>query len=117
MEDITIKIPLKNEYLTTVRLTIGGVCSLAEFDVEQAEDLKVCVTESLLILKRNGFTKGTVTVSLGDLLYCKVRGEERIEKAQSGAEEDISYALLDALVGGAHYEKEDGIVCEIRFEA
>lgn len=55
MENFCVSLPLSSEYLTTVRLTTGGLCALCGFDVDSAEDFKVCVTESLLILKRNGF--------------------------------------------------------------
>ena len=54
MDKFLVTLPLTGEYLTTVRLTTGGLCALAGFDVDEAEDYKVCVTESLLILK-HGF--------------------------------------------------------------
>ena len=49
MEKFSVQLPLTGEYLTTVRLTTGGLCSLMGFDIDSAEDFKVCVTESLLI--------------------------------------------------------------------
>lgn len=60
MEKFSVSMPLSNEYLTTVRLATGGLCALCGFDVDSAEDFKVCVTESLLILKRNGFQAAEV---------------------------------------------------------
>ena len=62
MDKFSVTTPLTGEYLTTVRLTTGGLCALVGFDVETAEDYKVCVTESLLILKRNGFMTSKLTV-------------------------------------------------------
>ena len=50
MDKFSIRLPLTGEYLTTVRLTTAGLCSLAGLDVDFIEDYKVCVTESLLIL-------------------------------------------------------------------
>ena len=50
MNIFSITLPLTGEYLTTVRLTTGGICALADFDVDSTEDFKVCVTECLLIL-------------------------------------------------------------------
>ena len=55
MNTFSITTPLTGEYFTTVRLTVGGVCALAGFDVDATEDFKVCVTECLLILNRNYF--------------------------------------------------------------
>ena len=62
MEKFLITLPLTGEYLTTVRLTTGGLCALVGFNVDETEDFKVCVTESLLILKRNGYETASVTV-------------------------------------------------------
>lgn len=118
MDGIRIALPLKNEYFTTVRLACGGVCALAEFDLDEAEDVKVCVTESLLILKRNGFSSASVEFIVGEKLSVRVTGEEKGGERSESAEAEISFALLDALIGGATFAKdEDGRVCSVRFEA
>ena len=46
--------------MTTVRLTVGGITAAAGLDVDEGEDFKVCVTEALLIVKRNGFQEASV---------------------------------------------------------
>ena len=46
MDKFSVTLPLMGEYLTTVRLTTGGLCSLVGFDVDSAEDYKVCVTRN-----------------------------------------------------------------------
>ena len=51
---IDLKIPLESDLMTTVRLLTGGVCSLVGLGLEESEDCKVCVTESLLLLKHGG---------------------------------------------------------------
>ena len=61
----TVKMSLSGEYMTTIRLTVGGLCAVAGFDVDSAEDYKVCVTESLLILQRGGFANATLTFTVG----------------------------------------------------
>ena len=75
MEKFSVSLPLTGEYLTTVRLTTGGLCALAGFDVDTAEDYKVCVTESLLIVKRNGFREADIEFTVGETLRCEVRGK------------------------------------------
>ena len=116
MEKFTVKLSLKGEYLTTVRLTTGGLCALVGFNVDEAEDFKVCVTESLLILKRNGYATANVTFTVGEALRCELVGEgDRGQKAD-GFEDEISSALLSALVGNVHFTKEDEIVTGIVFE-
>ena len=118
MKTFSIILPLDNEYLTTVRLTTGGVCALAGFDVESTEDFKVCVTESLLLLKRSGFASARIAYTVDEPLLCEVVGEDRTCEKQTGVEDEISFALLQALLGAVDYEKdEDGDVVAVRFNA
>ena len=116
MEKFLITLPLTGEYLTTVRLTTGGLCALVGFNVDETEDFKVCVTESLLILRRNGYKTANITFSIGETLRCQIVGAgERGEKAD-GIEDEISGALLSALVGNVDFTKENEIVTGIVFE-
>lgn len=116
MEKFSIKLPLTGEYLTTVRLTTGGLCALAGFDIESAEDFKVCVTESLLILKRNGFVKAEIEFGVGESLSCSIEGKELCGEKEEGLEDEISRALLSALLGNAEFVEKDGRVEKIVFE-
>lgn len=113
----SVTLPLTGEYLTTVRLTTGGLCSLAGFDVDTAEDFKVCVTESLLILKRNGYGSATIDFTVGETLGCRLCGLKLSEAEQDDVEDEISRALLSALVEKVEFENnEKGGVSGIRFE-
>ena len=116
MEKFLIELPLTGEYLTTVRLTTGGLCALVDFDVDEAEDYKVCVTESLLILKRNGFTRASIAFSVGEELGFSVSGTEKSGEKEDSIEDEISKALLAALVGDVEFVKDgDGAVITIAF--
>ncbi|MBQ9730375.1 MAG: hypothetical protein IJV80_06165 [Clostridia bacterium] len=117
METFAIECPLENEYFTTVRLTTGGVCSLAGLDVDISEDCKVCVTESLLILKRNGYARAKIEYAIEKGLSCKVCGVGTAQKAEDSVEDEISRALLSALVNEVEYvENECGKVKQIAFK-
>ncbi len=116
METFSIVTPLAGEYFTTVRLTTGGVCALAGFDVDLGEDFKVCVTESLLILKRNGFSLAKVEFGLGESLSCRICGEGKRGASEESLEDEISYALLSALVGKVEFQKDGDVVIGIQFE-
>ena len=117
MDKFSITLPLTGEYLTTVRLTTGGICALADFDVESTEDFKVCVTESLLILKRNGFERATIEFTVSDMLLCDVRGEGEYGEKTESMEEEISRALLSALLGKIEFvTNEEDRVEKISFE-
>lgn len=117
MENFSVTLPLTGEYLTTVRLTTGGLCALVGFDVDFAEDFKVCVTESLLLLKRSGYTTATIDYTVGEALGCHVVGKEKEGEKEDSPEDEISRALLSALLGDVEWETdENGEVCGIRFE-
>lgn len=117
MEKFSITMPLTGEYLTTIRLTTGGICALAGFDVDATEDFKVCVTESLLILKRNGFTRATVDFSVGEALGCEMRGFDGGVASNDDLEDEISRALLSALIGEVDFAKNaDGKIEKISFQ-
>ncbi|MBO5277407.1 MAG: hypothetical protein J6K86_01475 [Clostridia bacterium] len=116
MNKFSMIAPLTGEYFTTIRLATGGLCALAGFDVEQAEDFKVCVTESLLILKRNGFTSAKITMENGEALSCQIEGEEQGGEVVETLEDEISHALLSALLGTVEFVKDSDKVVKIKFE-
>ena len=116
MEKFCVTLPLTGEYLTTVRLTTGGLCSLVGFDVDTAEDYKVCVTESLLILKRNGFTTADILFTVGEALGCKVVGKDAGGEKADSFEDEISYALLTALLGEVQFIKDGDKIVGVEFE-
>ena len=117
MGKFSVTLPLTGEYLTTVRLTTGGLCALADFDVDASEDYKVCVTESLLILKRNGFRSANIQFTVGETLGCVVCGLDGGEEAEESLEDESSRALLSALLGEVEFVKNaENRVEKIAFE-
>ncbi len=116
MEKFSINTPLTGDYFTTVRLTVGGLCALGGFDVDSAEDFKVCVTESLLILKRNGFSFAKAEFALGEALSCRISGEGGLSEKEEGFEDEISHSLLQALLGKVEIVKDGERVIRIEFE-
>lgn len=115
MEKFCIELPLENEYFTTVRLTTGGVCSLSGLDVDASEDYKVCVTESLLILKRSGFARAKIEYSVEDGLCCRVLGVGEQSDVEESVEDGISRALLSALVDEVAYTEDGNRVTGVTF--
>ncbi len=116
MDKFTLKTPLQGEYFTTVRLTSGGVCALAGFDVDETEDFKVCVTESLLLLKRNGFSEAEIEFTLGEALGCRIEGKLLVGDKEEGLEDEISRALLTALLGKVEFSQEGERIIRVEFE-
>ena len=114
-EKIVLQIPLKNEYLTTVRLTTGGVCSLASIDVETSEDCKVCVTESLLLLKRNGYLSAEIGFLCRGGLSVTVTGKDKAGEISPSEEDEISCVLLSALVDNLNMEHDESGISALSF--
>ena len=95
---LTMEFPLGREIMTTVRLAVGGVCSLVGFGLDACEDCKVCVTESLLLLLHAGCGRAKIVFSREDGLKIEIVGEGGGVPAEKTTEEEISVALLTALV-------------------
>ena len=107
--------PLSSEIMTTVRLATGGVCSLAGLDLDESEDCKVCVTESLLLLMHRGYKTARVRMEEDGGLLFSIAGEGERQETAKSAEDDISLALLGALLGDVEEEKRDGELCALKF--
>ncbi len=105
--------------MTTLRLTVGGLASAAGLDLDAGEDFKVCVTEGLLLFRRNGFSSATAHCEISDgCLVCSLQAAASPSAAaqqEAALENEISYALLGALVDEVSFEKgEGGVVSAIR---
>lgn len=91
-----------SEFLTAVRLVVGAICSVADTDVDAAEDFKVCVTESCLILKSCGFDDAEINFCVDGGVSAVVSGNGGTPKA---GDCDFSLALVSALVETCDIEK------------
>lgn len=96
MKKLTLEFYLSDsEYMTALRLVAGAVCSSADCSVDVLEDFKVCVTESIIILKNCGFEGVTVAFGGEACVCCTVSGEGGLPCA---GENELSLALISALV-------------------
>lgn len=113
-ENFLMRVPLGGaDYFTTVRLAVGGICAMAGADLDAAEDFKVCVTEALLILKRGGALCADVSFEIGGGVKAKAKSVTCGKAEYSDGDNEISLALLGALVDEATYTKDGGEICEI----
>ncbi len=113
-ELMTLIFPLGSDKMTTVRLTTGGLCALASLGLDESEDCKVCVTESLLLLMHRGYREARVTFSLEGGLAVRVEGEGEGSGAPT-EEDEISFALLGALNDAVSTEQREGKLKAIAF--
>lgn len=108
MKDFQVSFCLEDSaYITALRLVAGAVCSAHDIDVDTAEDFKVCVTESVLILKGCGFGSAKIVFAGGDGVVCTVEGEGGSPKP---GENEFSLALISALVESCNIEKHGDII-------
>lgn len=104
----SLRVPVEtNEYMLAMRLAVGAVCEAKGLDLDTAEDFKVCVNEGVLILKRSGFASCEITFEEGkDALVCSISGESPSGSVLSDEENEISFALLSALVDDVKVSSE-----------
>lgn len=111
MKAFTVEFYLSDsEYLTALRLVAGAVCSSADVDVDALEDFKVCVTESALILRNGGFER----------IRAEFDAQRGVNATLSGfggkakkSENELSLALIGALVESCNINENDGIIDRI----
>ena len=115
MELFKMRVVLRSDVMTTVRLATGGVCSLAALSYDDGEDCKVCVTESLLLLLRGGYACADVTFTEGDALSVLVEGEGGAAKNAPCEEDEIALALINALAENVEMRRQDGALRTIAF--
>lgn len=112
MERFSVIVPIeKKDFMTVVRLTSGGICAVADLTLDEMEDFKVCVTESLLILSKNGFKSARIDFDVSDAITATITGENGEDIAERG--DEMSYMLLSALISKVEYAKENGVVTKI----
>ena len=113
---LDLRVPLRREMMTTVRLATGGVCSAAGMSYDGGEDCKVCVTESLLLLMRRGFVSARVCFSAADGgIQVRVTGEEGAAAVPLADEDEIALALLNALAEDVAMDRADDTIRAIVF--
>jgi len=99
-----------SEYMTALRLAVGAVCALADTDVDSAEDMKVCVTESCLILKRCGFERVKVSLGVEGCVCANVSG---FGGTPAESDNEFSLALISALVASCDIERKEGVISSV----
>lgn len=112
---LSLNFELNRELMTTLRLATGGVCSLAGLDMDETEDCKVCVTESLLLLMHCGYPAARVGFSEDDGLLVRIEAEGEAKASEESNEDKISSALLFALAQEVNMEKERDCLKAIGF--
>ncbi len=119
MKDLMrLTLAIDSDLMTTVRLTTGGLCSAAGLNLDDSEDCKVCVTESLLLLSHAGYTHAALYFGAENGIFVRVTGCGKPKPVSTASEDEISVALISALAEDATMEKrEEGYEVSFRFHA
>ena len=99
-----------SEYMTALRLAVGAVCAVADVEIDSAEDMKVCVTESCLILKGCGFAGVKISLGTAGGVQAVVEG---VGGTPTACDNDFSLALVSALVTDCALEKTDDVIYKL----
>ncbi len=111
MKDFNVEFCLADsEYMTALRLAVGAVCAAADTDVDGAEDMKVCVTESCLILKNCGFESAKIALSAEGGVHATVQGTGG---NPTESDNEFSLALVSALVADCSLERQGGVISKL----
>lgn len=111
MKNFCVSFSLQDsEYMTALRLAVGAVCAIADVDVDAAEDMKVCVTESCLVLKNCGFEGVNVALDISNGVKATIAGEGG---KPSDSDNEFSLALVSALVTDLGIERQGGAICKL----
>ncbi|MCD7729827.1 MAG: hypothetical protein LUI60_07995 [Clostridia bacterium] len=112
MNDLVMEFDLEDDrYFTALRLVAGAMCNIAEKDVDTAEDFKVCVSESALILKNNGFSRIKAQFNAQNGVKACLSGEGA--SRSSCGDNELSLALIGALVESCSFEEKDGVISSV----
>ena len=112
---LSLDVQLNHELMTTLRLTTGGICSLAGLDIDETEDCKVCVTESLLLLMHSGYPSARVSFTRDEGVYVHIEAIGMKREGEESQDDSISSALLFALAEDVNMEKEKDFLKAIGF--
>ena len=112
---VELSIPVKADLVVLARLTAATVAGRAGFGVEDIEDLRLAVEELCLSLVRSDddgrlhltfeHAADTITVT------CWFEPRPGWDGAASGAVDDLSLRILDALVDEHGREQRQGQLC------
>ena len=106
MKTFTVEFNLSDsEYMTALRLVVGAVCSTADVDIDCLEDMKVCVTESCLVLKDCGYESVKVVLGCDGGVTALIEGHGGMP---SDCDNGFSLSLISALVATCDIIKNEG---------
>ncbi len=106
MKTIRLTIPSEPAYVTTLRLVAASAARSMDMDVEEVDDLRVCVSEAVNYLLPYNEEISVVFAMEEDRLQVSIRASNREEE---GEESHLHHLILEALMDEVE-EEENTIV-------
>ncbi len=110
---IDMTLPLSSECLVAARLTAGAVCNILGLDIEEADDVKLCVSEACNLIFAQHFGAASIRFGFEKDLCVEIRGDQPSEGPDKEVDEDMSRLLLDTLSDRVDYAEEGGKLVRI----
>jgi len=108
-ETVTLKIPVKAEYVSTARLTASGIASKIGFDFDAIEDIKVSISEVLgkIIEKQPEAEEIAILFeNISDGLTIKfLLSDNTVSDIFDGDEDSLSLAIVNSLMDEIDMQK------------
>ncbi|KNY27147.1 ATP-binding protein [Pseudobacteroides cellulosolvens] len=100
---IELKLPLKAEYVSIVRLTASGISNRIGFDIDSIEDIKVAIAEVCNKLITVGsatedFVKIIFRISKDKLTVIFDSEDESLKCIFSGSDNEFGLSIINALM-------------------
>jgi serine/threonine-protein kinase RsbW len=119
MDEITLTLPAKPEYVSVARLTASAVANRTGFAIDAIEDFKVAVSEAAIYLMNQSPLKALSWVFAVEEdcgLTARITGIEFVPASQKDAvpkQNELSLFILEALMDQVVKRTEAGFVREI----
>ncbi len=121
MDQITLTIPAKPEYVMVLRLTASSIACRADFCLDDIEDLKVAVAEACILLmnQRYGAESLKILFSLqpGEALKVDIEVDsfDMDNRAESdvNAKNELGFYIIKALMDEIDIRSENDIIRSI----
>jgi len=115
MDEITIKLPAKPEYMTVARLTTAGLANRLGFSIDEIEDLKVAVSEAgnYLINQFSDITVLEINFFIEDnnRIHARIAAPSAsIVKKQEIKESELSLFIIESVTDQVEKDEEQGVI-------
>lgn len=107
MDKITLKIPKKSEYISTIRLTTSALANLNGFNIDEIEDMKVIISEICTFFMKNRENSEEFEINyqiLQDKILVSVRDLNEGLLSEADLSDDMSIMIIESLSDNYNYD-------------